>query len=376
MRLVRLITISAVLTTALLQSQNDSARTGSFEKRPFQLSFITPFGTNGMASHKTINHVSLNILAGVSAGVQGFEAGSIANVTLHDVKGAQFAGVSNIVLGNVKGGQFASCFNYCGGHLNGVMYSGFANLNLSGMEGGQIAAFFNLSRGGGLGTQVSAFSNIALGDLKGAQVAAFANIATGNISGAQVSGFINIAKRVKGTQVGIVNIADSVDGASIGLFNFIRHGKHQLELAADEMFYANLSYRTGTNAFHNIITAGFKPGSADNLWQFGYGAGTTFRMSQSLWGDMSATIHHVNAGGFYFGTSELMRLYLGVEYKLMEKISVAAGPTFNFYVSDALISDYDPAIKRAAPYHQFSHTTADDFNLKGWIGGRIALRFL
>lgn len=376
MKNLNYITIALLLASTPVRAQQDSAKTQKpdstkYKERPFALTFVSPVGTNGLDCYKVTNHVSINILAGVSRGVKGFEAGTIANVTLQDVEGAQFAGCANVVLGNVHGAQFSSYFNYCGKDVKGVTFAGLCNFGLGELHGAQFSAV-NINRKGGNGAQVASWTNIILGDFKGAQIAAGTNVALGKLDGAQV-GMVNVAKKVKGIQVGFVNVADSVDGASIGFLNFVRHGKHQLEVSADELFYANLSYRAGTDAFYNVFTAGFKPGSKDNLWHFGYGAGTSFKLKEKLKADISATAHHLNTGGFYFGTSEMFKVYGGVEYKIAKKISVAAGPTFNLYMSDALLSD--PDTKNVTPYSMFSRNTGNDFNLKGWVGGRVALRF-
>jgi len=374
MKHFKFIALSVLLTTAGLKAQTDSIKSTEKE-RPFQLTFISPLGTNGVDCYKITNHVSLNVLIGVSRGVKGFEAGSIANIVLKDVKGAQFAGVANVVLGSIHGAQFASYFNYCGKDIKGATFAGAANIGLGELHGGQFVGAFNFNRRGGSGVQIAGHSNIMLGNFKGTQVASVANISTGDIEGAQISACVNVAKNVKGIQIGIINIADSVEGATIGLLNIVKKGKHQLEFSADELFYANLSYRTGTNAFYNIFTTGFKPGSKDNLWNIGYGAGTSFRLKDKFRGDISVTAQHVSGGGFYWGTSELMRLYCGVEYKIAKKFSIAAGPTFNIFMSDELLTKKETS-RQVAPYHTLNYTTFDDFNLKGWVGGRIALRFL
>ncbi|PBQ33446.1 hypothetical protein CNR22_17235 [Sphingobacteriaceae bacterium] len=382
------ITLALLLAGSAINAQQDSIAIGSaksqkqdttstrskeYKERAFSLTFVSPIGTNGLDCYKVSNHVSINILAGVSRGVKGFEAGTLANVTLKDMEGAQFAGFANVVLGNVHGAQFSSYFNYCGKDLKGAGFAGLCNFGLGELHGGQFSAGVNINRKGGKGVQLASWTNVILGDFKGAQIAVGTNVALGTLDGAQI-GMVNVAKKVKGVQVGFVNVADSVDGAAIGFLNIIKHGKHQVEISGDELFYANLSYRAGTDAFYNIFTAGFKPGSKDDLWHFGYGAGTSFKIKEKLKGEINATAHHVSTGGFYWGTSELIRLYCGVEYKIAKKISVAAGPTFNLYMSDALLSDYDTK-KNIPAYHMFNRTTSDDFNVKGWVGGRVALRF-
>ncbi len=372
MKYLKFIAIAIVAMVTGLKAQKDST---GYKERPFQFTFITPLGTNGIESYKISNKVSLNLLVGVSRGLNGFEAGCIANVILKDVKGIQFAGFANVVLGDVHGAQFASYFNYCGKDVKGATFAGLGNVSLGELHGGQFAAGFNFNRKGGSGVQIAGHSNVILGNFKGSQIASVANIAIGNVEGAQISALVNVAKKVKGVQIALINIADSVDGVTIGLLNIVKKGKHQFEFSADELFYTNISYRTGTNAFYNIFTTGLKPGSKNNLWNIGYGAGTSFRLKEKFRGDISVTAHHISSGGFYWGTSELVRLYCGVEYKIAKKFSLAAGPTFNVFMSDVLLTKQESS-RQIAPYHTFDHTTFDDFNLKGWIGGKIALRFL
>ncbi|WP_317896760.1 hypothetical protein [Aurantibacillus circumpalustris] len=373
------IILGALILTASLKSQTDSIKVKLEESenvKPFQFTFVSPVGTNGIACFKTTNRVSLNVLVGVAKELRGFEAGGIANVILKDMEGAQFAGVANVVLGNVHGGQFASYFNYCGKDFRGVAIAGVGNVNLGGMHGTQVAMSFNFNRKGGSGSQIAGYTNVTLGNFKGVQISSAANIVVGDIKGAQICAGVNVAKKVKGVQIGFVNIADSVDGATIGFLNIVRKGKHQIEISGDELFYANLSFRTGSNAFYNVFTTGFRPGSKDNIWHFGYGAGTSFKIKNKLSGDLALTIQHLSFGGFYWGTSEIMRLYIGVEYKLAKKVAIAIGPTLNMYVSDVLLKDSKTNTENVLPYHSYNYTNSQDFNLKGWVGGRIALRFL
>lgn len=369
MKKIKLIALFFAFAGANLTAQSDE------KERPFQFTFVTPLGTNGIYSHKTTNNISINLLAGVSRGVNGCEVGTLANVVLKDVNGAQFVGFANVVLGHVHGGQFAGYLNFSGSNVRGVQFAGLGNICHGELHGGQFAAGFNINRGGGKGIQVAGHTNVMAGDFKGTQVACGANIATGDLDGSQISVGFNYARKVKGLQIGFINVADSVEGATIGFLNFVKKGVHQIEVSGDEVFYTNLSYRTGTKAFYNIFSLGMRPGSKDNVWQMGYGVGSSFRLKEKWNGEIGLTAHHVSTGDFYWGTSELYRLYVGVEYKVAKKFTIAAGPTFNLYVSDELIPDYATKQKNMLPYYGLDHSTSNDFNLKGWIGGKIALRF-
>jgi hypothetical protein len=362
------------------------------KERPFQLTFITPIGTNGMDAPKTVNKVSLNLLAGVSKGVNGVEFGGFANIVLKDVKGLQMAGFTNVTLRNVKGVQFAGYVNYAGGNLTGAQFAGFcnvnlgtlkgaqfagfANVNMDTLHGGQLAGFVNYNHKNARGLQGAGFANVNRGDHKGAQLAGFSNVSTGNVNGLQASAFFNYAKKVKGAQLGFINVADSVDGATIGFLNIVKKGLHQVELSADELFYANLSVRTGTHKFYNVFSAGASPKSSNLLWQIGYGVGTSIRISDRMRSDITVSAHHVSSGLFYHATSELYKIYIGMEYKLANKCYIAAGPTFNLYFGDALLPDYNGTYSKVAPYSMLNETNSEGFNFKGWLGAKVAIRFL
>ncbi len=47
--------------------------------RPFQISFVTPMGTNGLESGKVTNRISVNLLAGYAGGLEGIEVGGFFN---------------------------------------------------------------------------------------------------------------------------------------------------------------------------------------------------------------------------------------------------------------------------------------------------------
>jgi hypothetical protein len=370
---LKLFTIAIALYVSMDAQTKDS--TTKTEERPFQLTFITPLGTNGIDAPKITNRFSLNIIGGVARGLEGFEAGSVANVILKDVKGVQMVGVGNIVLGNLKGAQFAGYVNYVGGDIHGAGFAGFCNISLGKCVGGQVAGFHNFNRKGVKGVQIAGHSNVTLGNVNGVQASAFANVAVGDVKGAQLCGFVNYAKKVHGVQAGIINISDTIDGYCIGLLNIVKKGIHQVEVSADETFYANLNYRTGCEKFYNIFSAGIKPGM--NLWHFGYGAGTTYKIMGKYKTDLNITAHHVNYGAFSWTTSELFRFYWGVERrKPGKKIALAFGPTLNVYISDTYDPDYDNIYKSVAPYGGGGYTSSYGFNTKVWIGARLAVRFL
>lgn len=388
---LKLFFVAGIFSTITL-AQNEEQTEKAEETRDFQVTFITPMGTNGVESPNITNKFSLNIIGGVAQGLDGIELGSVANVLLGNMKGFQGSGFTNAVLGNVKGVQLAGYVNYSGGNLNGAALAGLCNVNMHDATGGQFSGFLNANLGDFKGVQLATFSNFNLknmkgfqgsgfanvnvGNFEGAQIAGFSNITVGNIKGYQVSGFLNYAKKINGLQLGIINVADSVEGAAIGFLSIVKHGLHQIEVSADEVFYSGLSLRTGTRKFYNTLNIGMSPKSKSLLWNIGYGIGTSIKINDKMFSDIILSAHHVSLGEFYTAASELYKLYAGVEFKLWDKCAVAAGPTFNVYLTDTLLPDYKNGYNNIAPYSTFNFTNSNDFNLKGWFGARVAVRFL
>ena len=108
----------------------------------------------------------------------------------------------------------------------------------------------------------------------------------------------------------------------------------------------------------------------------GYGVGTSIKLKHKLRADLTVSANHVSYGQLYHATSELYKFYIGVEYKFFNKFSIAAGPTFNLYWSDALLPDYARTYNSVAPYYSYNKSLPADYNLKGWYGFKASLRFL
>jgi hypothetical protein len=391
--------------------------------RNFQVSLFPFLGTNGLMSGNVYNRYSLNVFGGYSRGTHLVELGGFFNIDREKVTGIQAAGFFNIVGDTMHGVQLAGSFNVTGksmkgvqaagllnlnvGHGSGLQMAGMANLNAKGHSGVSLAGLLNANRFSVRGVQVAGMLNITADTLAGVsgaglmnlnwygkqsleiagvlnstrfgdhnvQIAGFMNNTARGSSDLQVAALLNRTHVLKGLQIGMFNYADSASGIPIGLLSFVKKGLHQLEVSADELFYINTTFRTGVRAFHNILTAGVRPGPAGNLWSIGYGIGTSFRIKKQFRGEATASSHHVSVGDFYFATSELYRFYLGVEYRLAKNMSVAAGPTFNLYWSDTLLPGYESTYSKIAPYYSFNKALANDFNLKGWFGARVAIRF-
>ncbi|MBL7873242.1 MAG: carboxypeptidase-like regulatory domain-containing protein [Cyclobacteriaceae bacterium] len=362
-----------------------------------QVSFLPFLGTNGRLSANTINDYSINFFGGYSMGTNQIELGFFFNLDRSDVKWLQIAGFGNMVGGKVYGVQAAGFFNLNGGETEAVQLSGFANTNLDNtygvqiagfanttlgdMYGAQVAGFTNFTGGRGRGMQVAGFGNVQVGNYRGSQFAGFTNIAAERITGSQISTFFNYGRKVHGTQIGFINYADSLGGVPIGFLSIVKTGYHKIELSADEVFYANLAFRTGARKFHTMLMAGFKPQqslhpSDTSVWHFGYGIGTTRKLTRWWFLDLDLSAHHVNKGSFTNALSLLNKANVGFDFQVAKKLSLATGITLNGYLTRTTFTDYPTLFSDYQPKIISDTNFGNDLNLKLWLGAKIALRFL
>jgi hypothetical protein len=321
-----------------------------------------------------------NLLVGVSPGANIAEVGLLVNYDTKGVKYFQAAGFANIVNGPVEGVQLAGFANVDKGNVHAVQGAGFINVNASHTEGGQFAGFGNYSKSM-LGIQAAGHFNIVRDSIEGIQAAGCFN-AAGKVNGLQAAGLFNYASNMKnGIQIAPFNFADTSSGIALGLFSFIRQGGyHKIEVSADEVFGTNVSFRTGVKQFHNIITVGLRPENVQNpFWTYGYGVGTTFGLANKLDMDIDVTANHIDNGGYHICKylSNDYKLYMGLDWHIAKKFSVAFGPTLNFYTVSRDNYDFSNAVDNIIPTsYLYNQPVGNDKYLKVWAGGKVALRFL
>lgn len=367
--------------------------------RPFQVTFITPLGTNGIGSPQIVNNFSFNILAGVNGGVDGFELGGLLNINSYYVKGLQISGFGNITGGESDAGQIAGFMNINGGKVKGLQGSGFINIAGSAAKAVQVGGFTNIS-GSIKGVQLSGFGNIAgetdglqasgfgniaeksegaqisgfmniTGDMKGVQVAGFLN-RTANVEGVQGSGFLNVAEKVKGVQIsGFINICDTIDGIPIAPLSIVKRGGYRrFEFWGNETFFMNASFKIGLRHFYTVFTLGFKPVESDFNTGIGFGAGTNIEFKKDKSIDIEAHSYIINR---YFwedwNYNQLNQLRVSFNYHIAEHFSIFAGPSFNILIAD--IIDYADDI---APSWAFTIADRKD-SIRGWFGFNLGMKF-
>jgi hypothetical protein len=393
--------------------------------RKFQVSFVPFLGSNHALSGNVINDYSYNIIGGLSRGVRKLEIGGVFNMDLGDVQGFQFAGTFNAVGGSTTGVQLAGVFNANRKEMDGFQLAGVMNVNFDGVKKFAAAGVMNFAIKGSNAVQLAGVGNITAGDqtnphlagvfnltqrdaktqfagtfnvtgknLAGWQAAGVFNLAGKNVRGAQTAGVfnfvgkeirgvqvapvLNFAKSVKGVQIGLINISDSIQGVPIGLLSVVLKGYHKFEIAADEIFYTNLAFRTGVRQFYNILTAGMKPSTLkgdSTFWTFGYGVGTAPKVSKKVFLNFDVTSNQIVQGNSFDYLNLLNKFYLGVDYQFTKNMSVTAGATLNVYTTDTdgegyrnLFSDYQPNV--------FYNKDNGHYNTKMWIGAKVGLRFL
>jgi len=371
--------------------------------RSVQVSAIPFVSTNRLLSGSTVNDYSINMTIGYIKGVRRVELGGIANIVKEDAGYCQLAGVANVVGGIAYGFQAAGTFNivkmmygvqsagvinivrddagYCqlggtgnfvGGKFYGFQGAGTFNLS-SALKGVQVGGVTNLT-GDAEGVQVAGVFNHA-SKIVGTQVAGILNN-TDSLDGVQVAGVFNRASYFRGYQVGAVNYADSCDGIPFGLLSIVRKGYHKLEFAGDEVFNANVAFRSGVRKFHSILSAGIQPNDFGNpLWTFGYGVGTSFGKSDKFLFDIDFSANQVMKGNHIASVNTLNKLTLGLDWRFAPQTSLTLGVTYNIYVTNSQSKYYDSIYSSVMPYTLTDETDHSGINIKTWVGGRLGIRF-
>lgn len=390
--------------------KNRDARHDGSLYQPIQISFLPWMSTSATLSARTTCIVSINILSGITGTVTGIQLGSLVNFVREDAGKVQLGGLGNIT-GNVTSGiQCAGIFNYSK-TLKGIQVSGIINASRN-VHGSQISGILNyvydtagiqisgllnhsattpgcqlaglINNTGNTNMQIAGLANIA-GESP-VQIAGVFNKTSGyskmqasgsfniadNIQGLQL-GIINIARAINGAQIGIINLADSCHGVPVGIINIYRDGYHVLEISSDEMFYTNISFRSGIEKFHSIIIAGIRPENFSSpLWTYGGGFGSLYRLSDKNRLGIDAGFLNILKGGDE-GNNYLYRVGFGIDHKMSPMTSLYLGFTGNWLSVDRNHSRYEEYYSDIAPYYIFRSDTRHTGN-KLWLGVKLGLR--
>jgi len=370
------------------------------EVRFAQVSFIPSWGTNQLTNGLVTNHFSLNIIAGYSANIDGFEIGSVANIIRQEMNGVQIAGALNVVGEDASGVQLAGAVNTNLGDMDGVQIAGAINrikgdikglqvagaLNIAAAKpmdslqyrgwNGQVSGGVNLHGGERINLQVSGAYNQA-NSVDGVQVSGAVNIVRGTTNGLQLSGLFNHTDKLRGIQVGLINHADTIEnGFPIGLVNIIKNGYHKFEVSTDESFYVNAAYKTGGRNFYSFLKIGLGK-YLNSAFGIGYTTNPNRKFSVNL--DLSSSSLFNTDSDYDVFAGNLYRAQLGFNFKLSKRMRLSTGPSYNFcspdkkqdVVNNAKLADSNSAFFGNHYLDKAVNTLRNQY----WFGWQFGLRF-
>ena len=324
MNRVLTVVFGAMLVTTSAYSGTHSEET---KERTFQLSLLSPLGTNGVSSGQVTNKVSVNLVGGHSYANKGFEFGSVYNVNLGYTSGFQFAGV----------------VNYTNESRNAAQFAGVTNISRSGKTPFQFAGVLNVAD---------------------------------NVSGLQFSGVVNVAKEVRGVQFGVVNYSDTCSGVPVGIFNIVKHGgKQEFEVGVSDAFNTYASFKLGVDRLYTIFSAGVNFLHSEPIYGVGMGWGTDISWKKTGWANQIEAVGYyiTEDGKFQLGTNVLAQLKFTFSKQIRPHFKVFAGPTLNLTVSDHVNNETGVIGSSLKPYSIF-HTNGNTA-VNGWAGLTAGVRF-
>jgi len=251
---------------------------GFFAYSPYQISFTPGLSSQGLFNSQVVNQVSLNIVGGHTAGVNGAEVGGVFNISEQDVSYFQVAGLFNLVGGSMRGVQVAGASNTVVRRVWGVQAAGVTN------------------RGGA-------------------------------VRGMQLSGIFNVAEKVHGVQLALVNIADSSD-YPIGLVNLVKNGSKSLAAGVDDSGLAQLTFRSGGRVLYGLIGVGHYVSGHPVACTLDAGIGVHIVRAGGFGIDAEA-ISRVNTDFKRLGDHQLS-LRLLPQFGFDRHWGIAAGPTLSY----------------------------------------------
>jgi hypothetical protein len=199
-------------------------------------------------------------------------------------------------------------------------------------SGLQIGGIANIARDA-TGLQLAGIVNVTGGDVAGFQLGGITNVAGGDVAGGQLAGIVNIARgHVTGPQIGLVNVAEDSD-APIGLFNFIKNGRHHVDVWGQETGLVMGGVQLGGKYTHAILGVGARYTATGMRPAYGGGLGVHFPVGERFALDFDLLHHDLAAFTSPAKLVQLSQARLLLEVELADRMRLFAGPTFNVFVS-------------------------------------------
>jgi hypothetical protein len=288
------------------QTIQDMNLGGLFQYSPYQISLTPGLSSHGMFNSQVINHVSINLIGGYTAGIDGVELSGGFNIDRSDVKYFQAASLFNFVGGNFKGVQLAGLYNHVVNKASGVQVSGILNISHNFLSGVQISTTAN-------------FADSA----RGIQITGILN-KTKTVAGSQIASVLNMAKKVKGIQIGLINIADSSD-YTLGVLNLVKNGEKSIAISADNASTLHLEFRSGGRTLYGLVGYEYNNASSISGLDLGFGVHTLRKKQFGL--DMEYTSQ--NGTNFNDSKASINSLKFLPTYTFHHHFRLFIGPTLN-----------------------------------------------
>jgi hypothetical protein len=359
--------LGRIFVPSKLRSQGINLR-NYFASAPFQTSLIPGLSSRGMMSSQVVNHVSLNVIGGYTAGLDGVEFAYIFNINRLDVRYLQVAGLFNVTGGNFQGVQLAGIGNNVLKKVNGLQIATTYNMVSDSVTGVQVGGIFNSTGSTERGIQLAGVLNYAGKNSSGFRMAGIANISGDTAKGVQVAGVLNKARVMNGFSFALVNIADSINGYPLGVLNLSKNGYHQIMVYSSDLTPVSLAFKSGNHNLYALFSAGLNPAGGLTYYNLGWGVGHAFLLNKSY--SIAAEISsNTLLAGRWKESYSVDRLSAMLYLKLNRSISFFAGPSLNLLHNEGMAAEREQITR---------HKTAL-FNIgknKAWVGWTVGFSFL
>lgn len=347
------------------QVMNSMNLSGFFTRQPFQFSLVPGLGSHGRMGAQVVNKFSLNIFGGYTAGVNGFELGSLFNIVKQDMQYVQVGGLFNIVGGRVNGLQVGGLYNSVRNGVEGLQIGGLINIVHAEVNGLQIGGLYNQAAHA-KGIRIAGIGNFNKRNSNGLEIGGLFNH-TKTMRGVQIAGLLNSNRKFSGFQVAVVNVADTNLGYSIGLVNISKSGYHKVALSFDETQTLMLSYKSGNPRMYSVLGLGTQLNPQEKAYAIGYGLGSDLPVYRQRLFFNPELVHYFFYNGNWARQNMLDRLSLNLKYRISKNIAVYGGPSFNIgYDKPAAVPDgYKETL--------FNGGFRLSDRVKGWIGWTIGI---
>ncbi len=307
-----------------------------------------------------------NVVQGGSGGIQ---LSGFANVVEGDFIGIQGSGLANVVQDDSRGIQLSGLVNAVEGDFLGFQTGGLVNVVNGNSIGYQISGLANVVDNDFLGIQSAGLINVVDGDSRGIQISGLANVAENVKAGIQLSGIVNTAKKVEYCfQVAPINLSEENKGIPVGLVSCVEGLKSHIDVWGSETRFINVGLRSGTEYFHNLVFLGAQVNDPFR-WSIGWGIGGHKNISESVYLEIDTSIQHINEDEFWTSEKNVLgKLRVIGNWQISDTMSIYAGPTFNYLVSE---------VNDGSDLASWSFSEKDSGNRweRTWPGIDIGVRF-